>query len=99
MEKLTIKKIENIVTKCGVCLLAFITLVGILFIFDVICDLDIFSSQGGKNAFLIFNLILCILILSCMLVATMLNISRIANSIEKIVEQKQEKSTDSQIEN
>ena len=95
MDKFPVKKIESIVTKCGVCLLAFITLVGILFVFDTVCELDIFPTQGGKDAFLILCLVVCVLILSCMLVATMLNISRIANSIESIAEHKSKPSAES----
>lgn len=86
MEKNPIKKIENFVTKAGVCMLVFMTLTGILFVFDTVCDLDIFPTAGGKQAFLILCLIICVLIFSCVMVATMLNISRIANAIEEISE-------------
>lgn len=82
------RKIEQFVTKAGVCMLAFMTLIGVLFVFDQVCNLDIFPTDAGKNAFLVLCLVICVLILSCVLVATMLNISRIANAIEKIAESK-----------
>lgn len=86
MNNITTKKIEKYVTTSGVCMLAFMTLVGILFVFDLVCDLDIFPTSAGKNAFLILCLVLCVLIVSCVLVASMLNISRIANAIDDIAE-------------
>lgn len=66
------------------------TAVGVLFVFDVTCNWDIFSTKGGKDAFLILCLVICVLIFSCVMVATMLNISRIANAIEAISEKKTE---------
>lgn len=88
MKTFPAKKIEGFVTTTGVCLLAFMTLVGILFVFDTVCNWDIFPTNTGKHAFLIICLITCVLILSCMLVATMLNVSRIAQAIERIAEYK-----------
>ena len=87
-----IRKIEQFVTKAGVYMLAFMTLIGIIFVFDAVCNLDIFPTSAGKNAFLILCLIICVLIFSCVLVATMLNISRIANAIEDIAESKRSQS-------
>lgn len=81
-----IKRVENIVTRVGVILLAVMTFVGFLFVFDVVYKLDIFQTDKGKDAFGVLCAILCILILSCTLVSAMLNISRIANSIESISE-------------
>ncbi|GEM_PF-2096000 len=80
------KKIEKTVTKAGVIMLCLMTLIGILGVFDMVCNLDIFPTAAGKNAFTIFSLILCVLVLSCVMVATMLNIPRIANSIEELAE-------------
>lgn len=87
--KISTKELENFVTKTGVCLLLVITLIGILFVFDAVCNLDIFPSNSGKQAFLILCLIICVLIASCVMVATMLNISRIANAIEKLAARNQ----------
>ena len=92
MKNSPIRKIENFVTKTGVCLLLFMTIVGILFVFDIVCNLDIFPSNTGKQAFLIFCLIICVLIFSCVMVATMLNISRIANAVEEISDKYQDRS-------
>ena len=89
MDNLNIRKIEQIVTKACIIMLVFMTLIGILFVFDTVFDWDIFATSAGKNAFLAICLIIGVLILSCVLVATMLNISRIANAIEDIANSKE----------
>jgi len=86
--KNNIKKAEQKITKAAIYLLIVMTAISILFIFDTVLDLDIFATEEGKTAFLILCLIICVIILFCTLVATMLNISRIANAIEEIAEAK-----------
>ncbi|MCS7028753.1 MAG: hypothetical protein NZ519_08305 [Bacteroidia bacterium] len=71
------------VTKIGVGLLFFLTFVGIIFVFDVAFDLDLFNDSMKKAAG-IFLGIVCVLVASSVLVSLMLNVSRIANSIEEI---------------
>lgn len=77
------KKLENLVTHTGVALLFFLTIVGILFVFDIAFDIDLFSDSFERyvGAFLgiIFVLVVC-----SVLVSLMLKVSRIANSIEDI---------------
>lgn len=80
------KKIENVVTMTGVGLLVFMTLVGFLFVFDLVYRLDIFKTALGKEIFGVICALVCILICSCAIVSAMLNISRIANSVESISE-------------
>jgi len=77
------KKLENLVTKTGVGLLFFLTFVGIIFVFDVAFNLDLFSNSI-KTAAGVFLGIICVLVLCSVLVSMMLNVSRIANSIEII---------------
>lgn len=83
-----IKKVENLATKTSVFLLFLLTLIGIMFIFDSVCDIDFFPNKYSKNAFLIFCLTICVIIASCVMVATMINISRMANAIERMAETK-----------
>jgi Na+-transporting NADH:ubiquinone oxidoreductase subunit NqrE len=77
------KKLENLVTKTGVGLLFFLTFVGIIFVFDVAFDLDLFSNSMKKAAG-VFLGIVCVFVVCSVLVSLMLNVSRIANSIEDI---------------
>lgn len=93
-----IKKVEKLVTKIGVCLLLFMTLVGILFVFDVVCNLHIFPNERGIDVFLILCLIFCVLIALCAMIASMLNVSRVANAIESIAEQYTGKEADEDYE-
>ena len=86
MKKTAIRKLEQFVTKAGVIMLAFMTFIGILFVIDLVFDGDIFPTDTGKNAFLVLCLIIVVLIFSCVMVAYMLNISRIANAIEDLSE-------------
>ena len=79
------KKIENLVTKTGVGLLFFLTFVGIIFVFDVAFELDLFSNSMKKGA-AVFLGIVCVFVVCSVLVSLMLNVSRIANSIESISE-------------
>ena len=79
------KKLENLVTKTGVGLLFFLTFVGIIFVFDVAFDLDLFSNSMKKGS-AVFLGIVCVFVVCSVLVSLMLNVSRIANSIESIAE-------------
>jgi hypothetical protein len=89
-EKMDTKKLENLVTKTGVGLLFFLTFVGIIFVFDVAFDLDMFSDSMKKAAG-VFLGIVCVFVVSSVLVSLMLNVSRIANSIEDIANKPDEK--------
>ena len=77
------KKLENLVTKTGVGLLFFLTFVGIILVFDVAFNLDLFSDSM-KTAAGVFLGIVCVFVVCSVLVSLMLNVSRIANSIESL---------------
>ena len=77
------KKLEQLVTKTGVGLLLFLTFSGIIFVFDVAFDLDLFSNSMKQAVGILLGL-MCVLVVSSVLVSLMLNVSRIANSIEDI---------------
>ena len=79
-----IKKLENLVTKIGVGLLFFLTGVGILFVFDFAFKLDLFNDSMKKAAGILLGII-SVLVVSSVLVSLMLNVSRIANSIEELI--------------
>ena len=81
------KKLEKVVTKTGVILLLFMTFVGVIFVFDVAFDLDLFNDTM-KNTAGILGGIIMVFIVSSILVSLMLNVSRMANSIEGIFESK-----------
>jgi hypothetical protein len=78
-----LKKIEQLVTKTGVGLLFFLTIAGIVFVFDVAFDLDLFSDSMKQAVGILLGLV-CVFVVSSVLVSLMLNVSRIANSIEDI---------------
>lgn len=77
------KKLENLVTKTGVSLLFFLTFVGILFVFDLAFNLDLFSNSMKKAVGVLLGIV-CVLVVCSVLVSLMLNVSRIANSVESI---------------
>jgi hypothetical protein len=83
------KKLENLVTKTGVSLLFFLTLVGILFVFDIAFNLDLFSNSMKKAVGVLLGIV-CVLVVCSVLVSLMLNVSRIANSIEEIADRQNE---------
>ena len=89
MKNLTTRRIENIVTKTGVCLLVVTTIVLVLLITDNEYSKYTtgrnYSSRYGDTALYLFG-IFSLLIFVCATVATMLNVSRIANAIEDIAE-------------
>ena len=76
--------IEKISTRAGVILLAMLAVFGILGCFEIVFDIDFFSTARAAEVWTVIPLITCVLIFCCFLVSTMLNISRIANSIEVI---------------
>ena len=81
------KKLENLVTKTGVTLLFFLTFTGIIFVFDLAFKLDLFSDSIKKAAG-VFLAIVCVFVVGSVLVSLMLNVSRIANSIEEITQKR-----------
>lgn len=85
---MNVKKTETFITKMGVYILLILTFIGIIAVFDTAFSWNMFSDSlelaGG-----IFIGICFILVISSVLVSTMLNISRIANSIEEISKNKQ----------
>ncbi len=79
---MTVKKLENSVTRFGVLLLFILTVAGIVFVFDVAFDMDLFSDNAKTMVGILLS-IMCVLVASSVLVSIMLNVSRIANSIEE----------------
>lgn len=83
------KKIENISTNAGVILLAMSAVFGILGCIEIVFDIDFFCSRRAADIWTAIHLITCVLIFCCFLVSTMLNISRVAESLESMVNHKQ----------
>lgn len=81
-----VKKIEKISTYSGVILLALLAVFGILGCLEIVFDIDYFSSRRTADVWTVIPLITCVLIFCCFVVSTMLNISRIASSVERLVE-------------
>ena len=78
-----IKKIEKISTLTGVVLLTFLAIFGTLGCIESFTNVEIARSSGrSDDIWSVIPLITCVLIFCCFLVSTMLNVSRIANSIE-----------------
>ena len=78
-----IKKIEKISTITGVVLLTFLAIFGTLGCIESVTDVEI-SRRNSDNIWIVIPLITCVLIFCTFLVSTMLNVSRIANSVEVI---------------
>lgn len=78
------RTIEKISTYSGVILLAMLAVFGILGCFELVFDIDFFTTARAAEVWTIIPLITCVLIFCCFLVSTMLNISRIAESVENI---------------
>ena len=94
-----VKKIEKISTYSGVILLALLAVFGILGCLELVFDIDYFASRRTADVWTVIPLITCVLIFCCFVVSTMLNISRIASSVERLVEkQASDKGTSSNIE-
>lgn len=82
-----IKKIEQISTKAGVVMLGLLAVFGILGSLEIVFDIDYFCSRRAADIWTAIPLITCVLIFCCFLVSTMLNISRIAESVETMISQ------------
>lgn len=85
------KKIENISTNAGVILLAMLAVFGILGCLEIVFDIDFFYSRRAADIWTAIPLITCVLIFCYFLVSTMLNISRVAESLESMANHKQNK--------
>ena len=83
---MNVKKIEKISTFAGVVLLAMLAVFGILGCLELVFDIDYFASRRTADVWTVIPLITCVLIFCCFVVSTMLNVSRIASSVEKLVE-------------
>ena len=81
-----VKKIERISTFAGVILLAMLAVFGILGCLELVFDIDYFASRRTADVWTVIPLITCVLIFCCFVVSTMLNVSRIASSVEKLVD-------------
>lgn len=78
-----IKKIEKVSTLTGVVLLTFLAIFGTLGCIESFTNVEIMrTSRRSNDIWTVIPLITCVLIFCCFLVSTMLNVSRIANSIE-----------------
>lgn len=80
-----IKKIEKISTITGVVLLTFLAIFGTLGCIESVTDVEISRrNSDSDNIWIVIPLITCVLIVCTFLVSTMLNVSRIADSVEVI---------------
>lgn len=78
-----IKKIEKVSTLTGVVLLTFLAIFGTLGCIESFTSVEIMRTRSrSDDIWTVIPLITCVLIFCCFLVSTMLNVSRIANSIE-----------------
>ncbi|MBR5199154.1 MAG: hypothetical protein IKW20_04930 [Bacteroidales bacterium] len=82
------KKIEKITTKVGVILLGLLAVFGVLGCLELVFNIDFFVTARAAEIWTVIPLITSVLIFCCFLVSTMLNISRIAGSVEAIAESK-----------
>ena len=80
------KKIEKLSTRTGVVLLAMLAVFGVMACLEIVFDIDFFRTRRSADIWTVFPLITCVLIFCCFLVSTMLNISRIAESVERVAE-------------
>ena len=62
------------------------SLCGILGCLELVFDIDYFASRRTADVWTVIPLITCVLIFCCFVVSTMLNVSRIASSVEKLVD-------------
>ena len=83
---MNVKQIEKISTFTGVILLALLAVFGVLGCLEIVFNIDYFASRRTADIWTVIPLITCVLIFCCFVVSTMLNVSRIASSVEKIVE-------------
>lgn len=80
------KKIEKISTSAGVILLVFLAILGVFGCLDIAFNINFFASEQADNVVMLIALLTGVLIFCCFLVSTMLNVSRMANSMERGVE-------------
>lgn len=83
---MSIKKIEKISTASGVILLVLLAVLGVFGCLDIAFNVNFFASEQAENVVMLIALLTCVLIFCCFLVSTMLNVSRMANSMERSVE-------------
>lgn len=86
LSNMNVKQIEKISTFTGVILLAMLAVFGVLGCLEIVFNIDYFASRRTADIWTVIPLITCVLIFCCFVVSTMLNVSRIASSVEKIVE-------------
>ena len=82
------KKIEQISTRAGVIMLAMLAIFGILGCLEIVFDIDYFCSRQAADIWTVIPLITSVLIFCCFLISAMLNISRIAESVESMTSRK-----------
>ena len=80
------KKIEKISTAAGVILLAMLAVFGVLGCFELVFDVSYFYTARAADVWTVIPLITCVLLFCCFLVSTMLNISRMTESMETLAE-------------
>ena len=80
------KKIEKVSTRTGVVLLAMLAVFGVMACLEIVFAIDFFRTRRSADIWTVIPLITCVLIFCCFLVSTMLNISRIAESVERVAE-------------
>ena len=78
------KTIERISTSAGVIMLGMLAIFGILGCFEFVFDINYFSTRAAADFWTVVPLIICVLIFCCFIVSTMLNVSRIAQSVEQL---------------
>lgn len=80
------RKIEKVSTSSGVILLAMLAVFGILGCFELVFDIDFFYTARAAEVWTVIPLITCVLLFCCFLVSTMLNISRMTESMETLAD-------------
>jgi Na+/phosphate symporter len=82
---MTQKRMEQIATKTAILIGISISIFGVLLIIDSLLGVDFFSPRMEKFGLAIIG-IASIILAVCIFISAMLNISRIAESIEKIAD-------------
>lgn len=82
---MTQKRMEQIATKTSIWIGISISIFGVLLIIDSLLDVDFFSTRMERFGLAIIG-IASIILAVCIFISAMLNISRIAESIEKIAD-------------
>ena len=78
------RKIEKVSTSAGVIFLAMLEIFGILGCFELVFDINFFYTARAADVWTVIPLITCVLLFCCFLVSTMLNISRMTESMETL---------------